>query len=320
VIDRYAIEAVSVCPVAQHGPRPRLDAERDVSTAAPRHLSQPLERIAREPGVPGARGRLDQLGQGPGRHVVVEGVRRGLPGRFRRFLVAGQAVVQDRGRPVGIDRHAGPAGRGLLDRRDGVGFAPLQRPEPQQRVGHGPASGCRRDAAGLRDERRGTREVTGPHACHAQSGQVDRQLRQCAGVADEPDVPRARRVPPLLVPHGDAGGLGHPAPAQQVLHGQVGERLRGSLQRRNGGGVPAGGEQSQPVEQQVKRTYRARPRRERPGGAADLAEHVASLDGPDQNPRAPGDQVGLTCELGIERLELPRRVQQQASGGIAPAT
>jgi hypothetical protein len=92
------------------------------------------------------------------------------------------------------------------------------------------------------------------------------------------------------------------------------------LQRRNGGGVPVGGQQGEAVEQQVKRTYRAWPRRERPGGAADLAEDVVCLDGPDNNPRAPGDQVGLTCELGVERLELPRRVQQQASGSIAPAT
>src|SRR5580704_18693986 len=84
-IDRLAIEAVSAYPVAQQGPGPRLDAERDVSTAALRHLSQPLERIACEPGVSGARGRLDQFGQRPGRYVVVEGVRRGLPGRFSGF-------------------------------------------------------------------------------------------------------------------------------------------------------------------------------------------------------------------------------------------
>ena len=43
-----------------------------------------------------------------------------------------------------------------------------------------------------------------------------------------------------------------PPPAQEVLHGQVGERLRGSLQRRNGGGVPVGGQQGEAVEQQVE--------------------------------------------------------------------
>ena len=66
--------------------------------------------------------------------------------------------------------------------------------------------------------------------------------------------PCADRVQALEVPHRGAGADGHPAPAQDVLHGDVGERSRCSLQRRSRGGVSVGDQQREAVEQQVEGT------------------------------------------------------------------
>ena len=79
------------------------------------------------------------------------------------------------------------------DRCGGLGFPPLQRPEPQQGVGREAAPGRRRDAVDLRDERGGTREVAHPDAGHREIRQVDRQRRERAGVADDLDLSSRRR-------------------------------------------------------------------------------------------------------------------------------
>ena len=64
------------------------------------------------------------------------------------------------------------------------------------------------------------------HALIAQCGEVDRQLRKRAGVANEPDLSRGDRAHGLVVPHGGARARGRPAPPQDILDGDVGERLR----------------------------------------------------------------------------------------------
>ena len=56
----------------------------------------------------------------------------------------------------------------------------------------------------------------------------------------------------------------------------VGERFRCSLQRRSRGGVSVGGQQGEPVEQQVEGTRSARRRGERLDGAADLQQDAPS--------------------------------------------
>jgi len=60
----------------------------------------------------------------------------------------------------------------------------LKPPEPQRSVGRDAAPGCRRDSFSLRVSRCGSREVADPRACYAKRGEVDRQLRKRAGVAD----------------------------------------------------------------------------------------------------------------------------------------
>ena len=174
------------------------------------------------------------------------------------------------------------------------------------------APGRRRDAVGLRDVRGGTREVAHPRGRQAQRGEVERQLRKRAGIADELDLPRGDRMRAVIVPDGVAGRRGHPAPAQDILHRDVGERCRCPLQHRSRGGVSVGGQQGEPVEQQVEGTRSTRPRRERPDGAADLQQDAPSRGLPSGDERrAPGCQVGLARELQVERLEPPRGLQQQ---------
>ena len=116
----------------------------------------------------------------------------------------------------------------------------------------------------------------------------------------------------VIVPDGVAGRRGHPAPSQDLLHRNVGKRCRCPLQHRSRGGVPVGGQQGEPVEQQVERTRSTRSRRERQNGSADLQQNAPSRRMPSGDEcRAPGSQVGLARELQVERLQPPRGLQQQ---------
>ena len=86
------------------------------------------------------------------------------------------------------------------------------------------------------------------------------------------------------VPHEGAGGGGHPAPPQDVLIGDVDERVRCLLQRRSPGGVSVDGQQSKAVEQQAEGTGLARGA----GGldrAADLQDIRSRDIPPSRRPR-----------------------------------
>jgi len=67
---------------------------------------------------------------------------------------------------------------------------PWQCAERQQRVGREAAPGRRCHALFLRDGHFGTGEIADPRACHAQLGEVERQLPERAGVAGELSLPR----------------------------------------------------------------------------------------------------------------------------------
>jgi hypothetical protein len=87
--------------------------------------------------------------------------------------------------------------------------------------------------------------------------------------------------------------------------------------RRSRSGASVGRQQSEPVEQQVKRPRRTSRRRQGPDGAADLQQHVPFGVIPGAHRRAPGGQVAFARELHVERLE-PLRGLKQQGGGIAP--
>jgi hypothetical protein len=149
---------------------------------------------------------------------------------------------------------------------------------------------------------------------------VERQLRDRAGIADELNLSRGDGARAVVVPHGVAGRRGHPAPAQDVLHRDVGERFRNSLQRRSRCGVSVGGQLGKPVEQQVDGVRSTRASREGLDRAAYLEEHATSLEIPGGDERrAPGGQIGTACELEVERFEPPGGVQQEG-GSIAEET
>jgi len=242
-LDRFAIQVVGGGAIAQQRPGARLDAERDVRAAGLGRLGQPLERLTCEFGVSCARGCLDELWQRPSGHKDLAGARRSLPGGRHGLLVTGEAVVQDRGRPMRVNCH----GSGSIslnharDQRGRLGFPPLQGPEPQNGTRHEAAPGCRHHAVDLRDERGGTREIADPHPCQGQGGQVDGQLRERAGVADELELSRGDRQHGLVVPHGVGGRRGHPPPAKDVLHRDLEKRFRCLAQRRSRGGASLDG-------------------------------------------------------------------------------
>ena len=209
--------------------------------------------------------------------------------------------------------------RSARDRCDGLGFPALQCREPQQRRRARwrlPVAAATLSVSAMSEAAPAKSPI---HAvAMPRLREVERQLRERAGVADElgPVWRRCACMPSMSHSEG-AGGRGHPAPPQDVLHGDVGERFRCPLQRRSRGGVSLGDQQREAVEQQVEGTRVARQRRERLHGAADLQEDAAlAARCPAMSGRAPGGQVGLARELQVERLEPPRRVQQQR-GSVA---
>ena len=147
-------------------------------------------------------------------------------------------------------------------------------------------------------------------------GEVERQLRERAGVADELDLSRGDRAHALVVPHGVAGGVGHPAPAQDVLDRDV--RRAPSLRAASVGAAAACPSVISRRGRRAAGRADAERRRRREGldGAADLQEDVPSGQVPGEDRRGPGGQVGLARELQVERLEPPRGLQQQR-GSIA---
>ena len=64
-IDRLAIPALCVLAFAEQRPAARMYPQPPVTAAGARRLGQSLERLDSEPGFPGSRGRLDQLGKRP---------------------------------------------------------------------------------------------------------------------------------------------------------------------------------------------------------------------------------------------------------------
>jgi hypothetical protein len=96
--ERLPVQAVGGFAVAQQRPAPRLDPSPQ--SVRPAWSSQTTGRGHRgQPGVPGAGGGLDQLGQRPHRKMY-QPVPGGLPGRRQRVGVAAQAVIQDGGDPA----------------------------------------------------------------------------------------------------------------------------------------------------------------------------------------------------------------------------
>ena len=162
----------------------------------------------------------------------------------------------------------------------------------------------------------GTLEVTDPGACNSQRREVERQLRKCAGIAHDLDLPRRDRARAIVVPHGVAGRQGHPSPTEDVLHRDIGKRLRGYLQGRLRGRVSIGDQQGEPVEQQVERTWGSRRGGRAWVARANLKEDALSRELAGDGRRAPCGQVGLASELEVRAARGASR-PSAASGGAS---
>ena len=239
--DRLPVQTLGRLALAQQRTGTRLDAQPEVGSAGLSDVRKPFERPGGEARVPGASGGLDQLGQRPRGDMRVH-VLGGVSGCRECVGVAAQAVVEDRGHPM-RPRQRDPlaAGRGVLDsgldQRGGLGFPAPQRSQQQGGVGRDARPGRLADRIVLSDQRSGGREVTTPCDGKGHLGQQDRELIQSADVTGELNLPQQDHAPAVVVPQGNGSLLGHPAPPEQLFHGdvRVGEGDRGLPQSRRRG-------------------------------------------------------------------------------------
>ena len=81
---------------------------------------------------------------------------------------------------------------------------------------------------------------------------MQRQLREHASVANEPDRLAEIARMPSSSHTASAGADSRPTPTERVLHGHFKERFRCSLQRRGRGGVSLGRQLSHTFKQQLE--------------------------------------------------------------------
>ena len=285
--------------------------------AALGRLREPLQRIARELGVSHAHGRLDQLGQRPHRHPVVEGVRRGLPGRTTPPPRSGPGRCTGL-RPPNAQIATAPA----ASRRCLLAISAEASASRPCRA-RSRSSGVRHEAAPrslpqrCRPPRQARRRPRSRRSTLVPCPSADRWIGSSASApASRTNRSSSRRSPACARrPTRVAGGRGQPAPAKGVLRRDL-QRLPLLVQGRNRGGVSVGGQHGEAIEQQVEWTRRSRRRREGPGGAGDLADEAPCREVAGCR-RAPGDQVGLAREAEVERFELSRGPQQQWRSVVA---
>ena len=146
----------------------------------------------------------------------------------------------------------------------------------------------------------------------------DRQGGERAGVAGESDRERRQLVPRLVVPQVGCHGLGRhgarcPQPANDAVlaaSGLFAERAQGPPERLDSGPIPVGEARRQPVEEEVRRAWRLRPRRRGAGALCDPYS-VAGAEAADEDLRAQRLDVGLACEPGVKRFQPFGRIEQQ---------
>ena len=317
IASRYRSSAAVA--VAQQCPAARFDAEREVGAAGSGRLGEPLERVRRPVGVPGAHGRLDQLGQRPhaARRVRCPR-RRGGRARPRR---SGRGRCRGP-RPPSAGSSDGLDGspcrpRRVLDERGGLGLPALAAPASQRAVYGGkrlpvaaatprsprPATRHRRDR---RPRARRERQDARGAAASARR----------AGVADELHL-RARWRRQLSLSHTSevpANVPSTPAGRPPATGACVEKRSAPRCSVGAAAAWPSSIRSGETVEQQVERTRRP-PAAGAPDSAADLQQDAPARRAAGHHRRAPRRQVGLAREIEVERLE--RRAAPVSSNGGA---
>ena len=116
--------------------------------------------------------------------------------------------------------------------------------------------------------------------------EVDRQLRQRAGVADELDLPHGDRIQAVEVPHHGGGAVAIQPHRRTSSTGMLVSTSAARCKVAAAAAGPSVVSSGKAVEQQIQRTRITRRRREGLDGAADLQEDIPPRKGP-RRPAAP---------------------------------
>ena len=291
---------------------------------------QPPQGVGGAPGLPGPGGRLDQLDQRPSGETQLAWVFAAPFGRGQRLVVAAEAVVEHRGRPLRaavshVLRRAPHPGVTAVDQRGGLGFrAPATRRATGRRRARratrrpcdrlrllGQRSGRARSPATSQIASRVQRGRAGQLSERPPRGQLDRRADSTYQLLVVPDVTatcgtRATASADVLV--GGASWLREDACSACFSTGAP-------------AACPSVISDGQAVQQQIGRRAAAPAAR----GADSAARGHLAADPPPvrqaagEHRRVERVQVGLAREPGIERLEPLGRLDQQQRGASLPA-
>ena len=314
------VGALGGLPFAQQRAGAGVHAEGPIGVTPVDLLIEARERTRGELGVPRPGGGLDQLGQRPCGDEQLRRSPGGRHGRHQGLLVAAEAVHQHGVRPVRVlDGGALALGGGSLD--DGrdqlrsLGFPPAE-PRERDRGVRGDAA-LRRlpDGVDLRHHqlrrvrsRRPTRRPDrtrcpprrGPRALPSRA----RAAPRASAISSPPSwshsqiAARAASQPHRSTSSTEASLLANAATARSQ-RGRRRARARGEDQR-------------EAVEQQVAGQRPIRGLGRRRHGTGDVEQPAArGREVPGEQRRAPRVEVGVAAEAHVERLEPPRRLEQQ---------
>ena len=197
--------------------------------------------------------------------------------RRRRLVVAGEAVVEDRGRPLGDPSPPDPApGRWLVRswprsaRRPRLpSLAATRAGAPRQGGSWLPVTAATVSLSAM------SRRAPARSPFHAlvqrQRAEIDRQLRERTGVSNDLGLARVDRARAVGVPRHVAGHRGYPPPPQDVLLGHLRERVRRPLQDRYRDGASVGVHPCEPFQQEAL----ADPEHPRARGRSSMARQIS---------------------------------------------
>jgi hypothetical protein len=272
------------------------------------------------------RGRLDDVGEHPGRNAHSVRVLGGPLSGGKGVVVATEADVADGEAPV-VGPHPEPfaATQHVLLARfgqlKGLGDPAAPARQCDGRAQCEVAAGRLDDGVRLRGERRGHPDPSGEEIHGEAVVEGDGQERERTGPAGKLHLAGGELVPGHVVAQGPGDVAGQPQPVQLLLLGEglVPERAESDLQRRRAGGVALGGEKGQPVQEQIAGAWQlacGRPPVRGKDRRGDLAR-VAALHQPvGGERRGKRLEVGLVRERRLQRLEPFGRLEQQR-GSIA---
>jgi hypothetical protein len=194
---------------------------------------------------------------------------------------------------------------GAVDQFRGVGLAALKTGEDQGAVGRYLGTRGLGDAVGLGDQQRRLAELSTEHERLRHHVDADREDSQRAGLARKLNPPRRNGKARLVIPHHHGCGGREPPPAKNLLgrDAGAGEACRRPFEDGRRRGAPVAERPREPLEQEIRRARGTGPAQRGQSFARDVVQAARARQPPGEQRRAPRVEVGLTGELGIERVE-----------------